>query len=314
MPEADVLYSDVKFTRPNTNARGTNPSSEETTYSEVRILKTQPSKELPGTNASSEETTHSEVRILKTQPSKELPAGSQQQGGSKVKLERVALVVLSALLAAAVIALGVTSYKNSQTMEHLQKLTAEHEALKNNLTERCSEVKPCDTVQQTSPQPPAINESCPICEEGWEQHGGKCYYFSTNRSSWNNSRDECRQQGGDLVKIDSREEQTFLELKLRDKMNEREDKFWIGLTDSKEEGTWLWADGSPLNTSLSFWSSIEPDNWTYEDPDGEDCARMGEKSGAHDLKCWFDKSCKKPHRSICEKTAKNGNWRLKCSV
>ncbi|XP_038581184.1 C-type lectin domain family 4 member E-like [Micropterus salmoides] len=261
MPEADVVYSDVKFTRANTNA-----------------------------------------------------GGSQQKGGSKLKSERVALVVLSALLAAAVIALGVTSYKNSQTLERLQKLTAEHEAVKSNLTAQLHHERPCNTVQQTCPQPPAVkNESCPICEEGWEQHGGKCYNFSTNRSSWNNSRVECQQQGGDLVKIDSREEQTFLELKLRDKMNEPEDKFWIGLTDSKEEGTWLWADGSPLNTSLSFWSSIEPDNWTEEDPDGEDCARMGEKSGAHDLKCWFDKSCKKPHRSICEKPAETGNWFMKCS-
>uniref|UniRef100_A0AAQ6A9V8 C-type lectin domain-containing protein n=1 Tax=Amphiprion ocellaris TaxID=80972 RepID=A0AAQ6A9V8_AMPOC len=73
---------------------------------------------------------------------------------------------------------------------------------------------------------------CPKCEAGWEHHGGKCYNFTTNKSSWEESRNFCQSQGGDLVKIDSSDEQ---------------DKFWIGLTDSEEEGRWLWVDGSPLN-------------------------------------------------------------------
>uniref|UniRef100_A0A3Q1C0L2 C-type lectin domain-containing protein n=1 Tax=Amphiprion ocellaris TaxID=80972 RepID=A0A3Q1C0L2_AMPOC len=128
---------------------------------------------------------------------------------------------------------------------------------------------------------------CPKCEAGWEHHGGKCYNFTTNKSSWEESRCFCQSQGGDLRR-------------LKDVMNEAEDKFWIGLTDSEEEGRWLWVDGSPLK----FWNYKEPDNWTGKDPNGEDCVRMGEKVGAPDLKCWFDKSCKVPHKSICEKPEK----------
>uniref|UniRef100_A0A3Q2VJS6 C-type lectin domain-containing protein n=1 Tax=Haplochromis burtoni TaxID=8153 RepID=A0A3Q2VJS6_HAPBU len=133
------------------------------------------------------------------------------------------------------------------------------------------------------------DQACYKCEEGWEQHGGKCYYFSISKSSWNKSRDECRAKRGDLVKIDSREEQ---------------DKFWIGLTDSAVEGRWLWVDGSQLNQSLTFWRMKEPDNWNGthgEHPDGEDCVRMGEKSEADSLEWWFDAFCSKPHRSICKK-------------
>uniref|UniRef100_A0A8C4FEB8 C-type lectin domain-containing protein n=1 Tax=Dicentrarchus labrax TaxID=13489 RepID=A0A8C4FEB8_DICLA len=129
-----------------------------------------------------------------------------------------------------------------------------------------------------------------------------CYYFSTNRLTWSESRDECRQKGGDLVQIDSREEQ----LKVREKINYDEDKFWIGLTDSEKEGTWLWVDGSPLNESLTFWNGSEPDNWAGYNPDGADCVMMGEKAGAPDLKCWFDESCKYTYRSICEKPAETG--------
>uniref|UniRef100_A0AAQ5YAX5 C-type lectin domain-containing protein n=1 Tax=Amphiprion ocellaris TaxID=80972 RepID=A0AAQ5YAX5_AMPOC len=130
------------------------------------------------------------------------------------------------------------------------------------------------------------DDPCPKCEEDWEHHRGKCYYFSTHKLTWEKSRNKCRDKGGDLVKIDGRNEQ-----------------FWIGLTDSEEEGQWLWVDGSPLDES--FWGHYQPDNWIWEDLKGEDCVRMGEKDGAPDLNCWFDKSCQVPHRSICEKPEKN---------
>uniref|UniRef100_A0A669CRV7 Hepatic lectin-like n=1 Tax=Oreochromis niloticus TaxID=8128 RepID=A0A669CRV7_ORENI len=125
-----------------------------------------------------------------------------------------------------------------------------------NFTETLSKIKPCSTVQPTCPGPKVIDDPCYKCEEGWELHGGKCYYFSNNKSSWNQSRDECRAKGGDLVKIDSREEQTFLERRLRDVMTEVEDKFWIGLTDSAEEGRWVWADGSPLDQRFDCCENI----------------------------------------------------------
>ncbi|XP_065325929.1 galactose-specific lectin nattectin-like, partial [Pelmatolapia mariae] len=244
MPEAEVVYSDVKFARGKKGANEAVTPSTDSTYSEIKISKIQPS-------------------------TAELSDSAQQavvSKGSKVTSERVVLVVLSVLLAAALIALCFT------------------------------------------------NDPCYKCEEGWELHGEKCYYFSISKSSWKQSRDECRAKEGDLVKIDSREEQTFLERRLRDVMTRDEDKFWIGLTDSAVEGRWVWVDGSPLDQSLKFWSGNEPDNWkgrNGEHPDGEDCARMGAKGGADDLKCWFDAFCSKPQRSICEKSEVKGQFK-KC--
>ncbi|XP_067338371.1 hepatic lectin-like [Channa argus] len=208
---------------------------------------------------------------------------------SKVTSERVALLVLSGLLAAAAIVI----YRLCEFVQFYS----------------CS----CNLkmIKQHTDEP------CQKCEEGWELHGGKCYYFSNKPSSWNQSREECVHHGGDLVKIDSREEQSFLVERLRNKMNESEDKFWIGLTDSEEEGRWLWADGSELNTSLTFWNLQEPDNWNGtngENPDGEDCVRMGEKGGADDLKCWFDQSCNNPHKLLCEKAAQTGRYVCNCSL
>ncbi|XP_039876056.1 CD209 antigen-like protein E isoform X5 [Simochromis diagramma] len=235
--------------------------------------------------------------------------------GSKVTTERVALVVLCILLAAALIVIYRLSFDKIRTNKQLENLKHHKMKCENNLTETLSKIKPCITVQPTCPVPKVIDDPCYKCEEGWELHGGKCYYFSTSKSSWEQSRDECRAKGGELVKIDSREEQRFLDRRLRNVMTEDEDRFWIGLTDSAVEGRWVWADGSPLDQSLTFWSKGEPDNWTGhngEHPDGDDCVRMGEKGGADDLKCWFDAFCSKPHRSICEKAGVKGQFKKVC--
>uniref|UniRef100_A0A3P8QRW2 C-type lectin domain-containing protein n=1 Tax=Astatotilapia calliptera TaxID=8154 RepID=A0A3P8QRW2_ASTCA len=72
-----------------------------------------------------------------------------------------------------------------------------------------------ETVKKTKPSP-IVNSSLlqslkdePFlrCEEGWEQHRETCYYLSTRKLSWSKSRDDCRAERGDLVKIDSMEEQ-----------------------------------------------------------------------------------------------------------
>ncbi|PWA28181.1 hypothetical protein CCH79_00021047, partial [Gambusia affinis] len=137
----------------------------------------------------------------------------------------------------------------------------------------------------------------------WEKYGGSLYYFSTTKSSWTDSRRSCIDRGSDLVKIDSREEQMFLEIRVRDLMEDDLEKFWIGLTDSEEEGRWLWVDGSPLDKSLMFWMPWEPNDWKMEYQAGEDCGGMGKMGGAADLRCWYDQFCGLHRRSICEKPA-----------
>ncbi|KAM7384709.1 hypothetical protein PAMA_011862 [Pampus argenteus] len=273
MSGAEVLYTDVKFERKKKNTNDTACSSTDTTYSEVKILKT----ELPG------------------------PQQAVSNERSKVRSEKVTLVLLSVLLAVVFIAFCYFFYDNIRTKKKYETLKAEYEALRTNFSETLSapvsEIKP--------------DASCVKCDKDWQQHGGKCYFFSINKIPWEWSKNLCRRIGGDLVKIDSEEEQMFLENELRSKMNEDEDKFWIGLTDSKEENKWIWVDGSPLNTSLSFWSEGEPDNYEGENINGEDCVRMGEKGGTKDWKIWHDRSCNVSHRCICEKQAETG--RRTCS-
>ncbi|CAI5691472.1 natural killer cells antigen CD94-like [Oreochromis niloticus] len=104
------------------------------------------------------------------------------------------------------------------------------------LTQPCSTIKPTTTTSQ----PPEVNmnEPCYKCEDDWKEHGGNFYYFSTNSSSWNESRTVCKSKGGDLVKIDSEEEQNFLRKNVQQQKEIHDIPFWIGLTNLAEEGRW----------------------------------------------------------------------------
>ncbi|KAF5889905.1 C-type lectin domain family 4 member E-like isoform X1, partial [Clarias magur] len=79
--------------------------------------------------------------------------------------------------------------------------------------------------------------------------GGSCfnsssslYFMSFGRKSWNDSRQFCRDNGADLLIINSKEEQDFIGKKLG--MSD----FWIGLSERRIEGQWKWVDGTPLTT------------------------------------------------------------------
>ncbi|XP_035770269.1 CD209 antigen-like protein A [Neolamprologus brichardi] len=74
--------------------------------------------------------------------------------------------------------------------------------------------------------------------QGWSKFNHNCYYLSEISDSWNAARMDCRARGGDLVVIDSPEEQNFLSTITTD--------VWIGLNDKEQEGTWKWVDGTPL--------------------------------------------------------------------
>uniref|UniRef100_A0A3P9C3J5 C-type lectin domain-containing protein n=1 Tax=Maylandia zebra TaxID=106582 RepID=A0A3P9C3J5_9CICH len=49
-----------------------------------------------------------------------------------------------------------------------------------------------------------IEEKCP---EGWMRFGCSCYFKSTEKKTWSDSRRACQDKGADLVMINSKEEQ-----------------------------------------------------------------------------------------------------------
>ncbi|KAL6466924.1 hypothetical protein MHYP_G00247280 [Metynnis hypsauchen] len=103
------------------------------------------------------------------------------------------------------------------------------------------------------------------------------YFISTGGKIWTESRQDCRERGADLVIINNKEEQDFIEI-LR-----RGQRAWIGLTDRETEAAWKWVDGSALTTA--FWGHNEPNNSAGD----EDCVVTGCKSNR--VKNWADFPC-----------------------
>ncbi|KAI4902911.1 hypothetical protein NFI96_020436 [Prochilodus magdalenae] len=119
----------------------------------------------------------------------------------------------------------------------------------------------------------------------WIYYNYSFYYISTERKSWNESRQDCRQREADLVIINSQEEQGFVD-RLRRCQNA-----WIGLTDRDSVDVWKWVDSSALTTK--YWGSGEPNGNT------EDCVVTGKPSDP--INNWADYPCSDTFVWICEK-------------
>ncbi|XP_058849963.1 C-type lectin domain family 4 member E-like [Acipenser ruthenus] len=142
--------------------------------------------------------------------------------------------------------------------------------------------------------------NCNLCPEKWMQFNGKCYYFSTDNMNWNSSRDNCTSMGGHLVIIESEAEQDFLSNQAGSI------KYWIGLNDQAIEGQWRWMDNTTLNPNKAYWGKredgVEPDNYTGEDPLGEDCVHFAKYKNF--TPSWYDASCTKgSYQRVCETVA-----------
>jgi hypothetical protein len=45
------------------------------------------------------------------------------------------------------------------------------------------------------------------CSDGWKKFECSCYFISTEKKTWEKSREDCLERGTDLVIINSKEEQ-----------------------------------------------------------------------------------------------------------
>ncbi|XP_030643566.1 C-type lectin domain family 4 member E-like [Chanos chanos] len=121
---------------------------------------------------------------------------------------------------------------------------------------------------------------------GWRYFSSSLYYNSTDKKTWSESRQYCRDRGADLVIINSREEQEFV-YNLRN-----DDSTWIGLTDEEREDVWKWVDGTALTSR--YWLNGQPDSQTGD----QDCVAIQHKSNP--LESWRDQECGIKLYWICE--------------
>uniref|UniRef100_A0A669BFQ9 C-type lectin domain-containing protein n=1 Tax=Oreochromis niloticus TaxID=8128 RepID=A0A669BFQ9_ORENI len=115
----------------------------------------------------------------------------------------LALRVLCLLMLAGIIILSICYALNkSQLQDELQdtktnltQLQSSYDKLSKNHSQLQEEVKKLKEK---------IEEKCP---DRWTRFGSSCYFKSTERKTWSDSRRDCQDKGADLVMINSKEEQ-----------------------------------------------------------------------------------------------------------
>ncbi|XP_041132140.1 C-type lectin domain family 9 member A-like isoform X2 [Polyodon spathula] len=135
------------------------------------------------------------------------------------------------------------------------------------------------------------SQVCELCLKDWMLFNHKCYMFSKDIMPWNASQAQCRLKGGDLVKIQSEEEQKFISKTAQKKGGFY---FWIGLSDQAGKGEWRWVDNSPL-TKGYWWQGI------HSTGDVRQCAGVNPPSNS--LNNWDRSACGANSRRICESAA-----------
>lgn len=135
-------------------------------------------------------------------------------------------------------------------------------------------------------QPPS---ECPI---GWITFNGSCYFFSKDAANFTKADGICVKNGAHLCHIESPGENAFIRGKVKSLTAA---DWWLGGTDSEQEGTWKWFRSGQL-LSFSDFAAGQPDKG--HPLDIEHCLDMKKD---WDFK-WNDEGCQLEINFICEKS------------
>ncbi|XP_071264018.1 uncharacterized protein [Salvelinus alpinus] len=164
----------------------------------------------------------------------------------------VCLGLLCVLLLAGIIGLsvyyGVIGHHYSTERDQLQascnNMTEERNQLQtsyNNMTEERNQLQTSynNMTEERDQLQTRVRFYEKPCLAGWWKFGTSCYYLSSTMNSAGAGQKECRTMGGELVIINSREEQIFI--------HEFKKNVWIGAY--KKDGIWQWVGNTSFTTT-----------------------------------------------------------------
>ncbi|XP_046341491.2 asialoglycoprotein receptor 2-like isoform X1 [Haliotis rufescens] len=123
-----------------------------------------------------------------------------------------------------------------------------------------------------------------LCPFNYIIVGGVCLRKSSSQKTYDEANVSCSDDGGELVQVKT----GYLMNEIVQFMAMEDIRNWAGATDTAEEGTWSWNDGTPV----SGWCQGEPN-----DNNGEDCLTLQFHDG---VACLNDYGCTEAHIYICQ--------------
>ncbi|XP_009645651.1 killer cell lectin-like receptor subfamily G member 1 [Egretta garzetta] len=81
---------------------------------------------------------------------------------------------------------------------------------------------------------------CQFCPAGWLWEAGRCYYFSSAKKSWEQSREDCCSRGAQLVTVRANTTLAFLV------RTANMEVFHVGLKRDGLRSDWKWLDGTAV--------------------------------------------------------------------
>ncbi|OWF52078.1 echinoidin-like [Mizuhopecten yessoensis] len=113
----------------------------------------------------------------------------------------------------------------------------------------------------------------------------QCYMFEIHHHrDWAHANNDCVAKGGVLLTLHSSTEQNFI-MSTLGSLNFAGNGVWLGLTDQTTEGSFIWADGSPVD--YTYWASGQPAGLGGIAAAQEDCTLMKYRDSGH----WHDYPC-----------------------
>ncbi|XP_064357048.1 killer cell lectin-like receptor subfamily G member 1 [Dromaius novaehollandiae] len=145
---------------------------------------------------------------------------------------------------------------------------------------------PWSTEETVSYGQGTVQGRCQFCPAGWLWDAGHCYYFSSAKKTWEQSKEDCCSREAQLVTIRANATLAFLA-----RMSDM-DVFHVGLKRDSSRADWKWLDGTALKGLFPiqrFTSSFLA------------CGRVSGSGLSGGL-------CGEAHSWICEKTAATLQW------
>ena len=163
------------------------------------------------------------------------------------------------LLSASVLVLGVTSIFTLQ-FGMLKANTCLAESMQSSDATRYTALGKWSDAPKAMPlnwyvceKPPNVTE----CAKGWIPHAAGCYQVICDWKSFDGAEAGCVQRGAHLAKIDSEEENKFVQSLCG------WESCWIGLSQDPQSNEWLWPDATSIGRAPGF---IGFTNWNKPGP------------------------------------------------